>query len=111
MATTVPINTQQVLHMGHIVEKMQDVAQHLPAVTHQQLEEERIEEDEIRRTEIQDLDESSPVNPFDADSAKQQSPEQKDGEEKNEESALDEEGSVEHRKASEEDGHQIDLVV
>ncbi|QPJ66014.1 MAG: hypothetical protein G3M78_11660 [Candidatus Nitrohelix vancouverensis] len=111
MSSIVPINTQQVLHMGHIVEKVQDVAQHLPAVTHQQLEEERIEEDERRRKEVQELDESSSITPFDADSSNQQTPEQKDDEEEKEELALTEEASVDQPKTSEEDGHKIDLVV
>ncbi len=62
-----PVNTQQVIQMGAHAEKLQQVMQNQPAVSAQQLEDERIKAEELKRTEIQDPDEMNSVTQVDAD--------------------------------------------
>ncbi|MFT4578924.1 MAG: hypothetical protein ACI8PD_002159 [Nitrospinales bacterium] len=54
MPTTPQVNTQQVLQMGTHAEKLQQTIQSLPNVTAQQLNTEREVTDEMKRTEVQD---------------------------------------------------------
>lgn len=62
----VEVNTQQVLNMGTQVEKLQHIMQHLPTTTAEQLEAERARLDELKREEVQDVDQTNEthvVNP------------------------------------------------
>jgi hypothetical protein len=54
MPTTLQVNTQQVLQMGTLTEKLQQTIQSSPNVTAQQANSEREETDEMKRTEVQD---------------------------------------------------------
>ncbi|MEK9628466.1 MAG: hypothetical protein VW455_05550 [Nitrospinota bacterium] len=56
MPTTLQVNTQQVLQMGTHTEKLQQTIQSLPNVTAQQLNKEREVTDELKRTQVQELD-------------------------------------------------------
>lgn len=56
MPTTPQVNTQQVMQMGTHTEKLQHTIQSLPNVTAQQANSEREVTDEMKRTEIQDLE-------------------------------------------------------
>jgi hypothetical protein len=56
MPTTPPVNTQQVLQMGTHTEKLQHTLQSLPNVTAQQVDHARKLEDELKRTQVQDMD-------------------------------------------------------
>jgi len=60
MPTIQPANTQQILSMGTHVEKIQQTAQQLAGVTSQQLDEERALQDEMKGSEVQDMEESNP---------------------------------------------------
>ena len=55
MPTTPPVNTQQVLQMGTHTEKVQQTIQSLPNVTAQQLNKEREVSDELKRSQVQEL--------------------------------------------------------
>ncbi|PIQ97582.1 MAG: hypothetical protein COV67_03500 [Nitrospinae bacterium CG11_big_fil_rev_8_21_14_0_20_56_8] len=59
MPTTVPVNTQQVLQMGMLAEKLQQTLQQLPGTTGQQLDQERVVDDEMKRSEIQDMEQAN----------------------------------------------------
>ncbi|KMP10934.1 hypothetical protein UR09_03845 [Candidatus Nitromaritima sp. SCGC AAA799-A02] len=66
MPTTGTINTQQILQMGTMTEKLQQTMQQLPATTGQQLQEEQVNIDEVKRQEVQDpenLEAANPSNP------------------------------------------------
>jgi hypothetical protein len=56
MPTTPQVNTQQVIQMGTHTEKMQHIIQTLPNVTAQQANAERELTEEMKRTEVQDLE-------------------------------------------------------
>ena len=58
MPTTPQVNTQQVLQMGTHTEKLQQTIQSLPSVTAQQANTEREVVDEMKRTEVQDPEET-----------------------------------------------------
>ena len=66
MPTTGTVNTQQILQMGTLTEKLQHTLQHLPATTGQQLQDEQVAISELKQIEIQDPDNieaSSSTNP------------------------------------------------
>ena len=63
MATIEPVNTQQVLQMGGHVEKIQQTLQHLQTTVAEQLEAERSFLDEMKKTEVQDMDATNEVHP------------------------------------------------
>jgi hypothetical protein len=56
MPTTPQVNTQQIMQMGTHTEKLQHTIQSLPNVTTQQANAEREVTDEIKRTEVQGLE-------------------------------------------------------
>ena len=56
MPTTLQVNTQQIMQMGTHTEKLQHTIQSLPNVTAQQANAVREITDEIKRTEVQDLE-------------------------------------------------------
>jgi hypothetical protein len=56
MPTTPQVNTQQVMQMGTHSEKLQHTIQTLSNVTAQQANSEREVTDEMKRTEVQDLE-------------------------------------------------------
>ena len=56
MPTTPPVNTQQVLQMGTHTEKVQQTIQSLSNVTGQQLNRDRVVSDELKRTQVQKLE-------------------------------------------------------
>ncbi len=56
MPTTPQVNTQQVLQMGTHTEKVQQTIQSLPNVTAQQTNKEREVSDELKRTQVQELE-------------------------------------------------------
>jgi hypothetical protein len=56
MPTTPQVNTQQVMQMGAHTEKLQHTIQTLPNVTTQQANADREVTDEMKRTEVQDLE-------------------------------------------------------
>jgi len=56
MPTTPLVNTQQVLQMGTHTEKLQQTLQTLPNVTAQQVDKERQRDDELKRSQVQDMD-------------------------------------------------------
>ena len=56
MPTTPQVNIQQVMQMGTHTEKLQHTIQTLPNVTAQQANAEREVTDEMKRTEVQDLE-------------------------------------------------------
>ncbi len=63
MPTTQPVNIQQILQMGTHTEKLQATLQDLPQTTAQQLDAERAANDELKRSEVQDMEFSEAVNP------------------------------------------------
>jgi hypothetical protein len=60
MPTTETVNTQQVLQMGSHTEKLQQTLQNQPLTTAHQLNEERKKKDEVKRTEVQDMEDMLP---------------------------------------------------
>jgi hypothetical protein len=56
MPTTPLVNTQQVLQMGAHTEKLQHTIQTLPNVVGQQVDKERELADELKRSQVQDMD-------------------------------------------------------
>jgi hypothetical protein len=58
MPTTGTINTQQILQMGTHAEKLQHTMQHLASTTAQQIQDEQVRTNELKRSEIQDPDKS-----------------------------------------------------
>ena len=56
MPTTLQVNTQQVMQMGTHTEKLQHTIQILPNVTAQQANAEREVKDEMKHTEVQDME-------------------------------------------------------
>ena len=62
MATTEPVNTQQVLQMGSHTEKLQQTLQHQSVILSQQLEEERINSAELKKSEVQNPESSQPAD-------------------------------------------------
>jgi len=73
-----PVNTQQVIQMGTHAEKMQQVMQNQPQVSAQQLEEDRLKAEELKRTEIQDPDEMNSSKEVDADKRRRGQPKQEE---------------------------------
>ena len=63
--TTGTINTQQLIQMGTHTEKLQHTLQHLPATTGQQLQDEQIALNDLKKYEIQDPDHLEAANPTD----------------------------------------------
>lgn len=68
MSITETVNTQQILQMGPLAEKLQHTLQHLPATTGQQLRDEQTTVNELKQTEIQDPEESAASNSTDPES-------------------------------------------
>ena len=65
MPTTGTINTQQVLQMGTLTEKLQHTVQHLPSTTAQQIQDEQVVVNELKQVEVQEPEEteaSAPTN-------------------------------------------------
>ncbi len=62
-----PVNTQQVIQMGSHTEKLQQVMQNQGALSAQQLEEDRLKAEELKRNEIQDPDELHSSTKLEAD--------------------------------------------
>ena len=58
MPSTPSVNMQQVLQMGTHTEKLQHTLQTLPNVTAQQVDKERQQDDELKRSQVQDMDPS-----------------------------------------------------
>ena len=58
MPTTIPVNMQQVLQMGTYTEKLQHTILSLPNVTAQQEDKKRIENDELKHIQVQDINPS-----------------------------------------------------
>ncbi len=56
MPATTPVNTQQVLQMGTHTEKLQHTIQSLPNVVAQQVDKERQLADELKRSQVQNMD-------------------------------------------------------
>ena len=54
MPTTGTLNTQQILQMGTVAEKLQHTIQHLPSTTGQQIQEEQIAANELKKVEVQE---------------------------------------------------------
>ena len=67
MPTTLPVNIQQTLQMGTHAEKLQQTLQQQPVILAQQLDEERKKDDELKRSEVQDMEFSDSVNPANPD--------------------------------------------
>ena len=67
MSTVEPVNTQQVLQMGSHTEKLQQTIQEQPMTLSQQLEEERVVANELKKKEIQDPENSQPIEPSNPD--------------------------------------------
>ena len=66
MPTTGTINTQQILQMGTLTEKLQHTMQHLPSTTAQQIQDEQVTVNELKQVEVQDpekIEASDPTNP------------------------------------------------
>ncbi len=64
-----PVNTQQIIQMASHVEKVQQTMQHQPTVTAEQLESERSYLDELKRVEVQDLEQTNESNQTNPDGA------------------------------------------
>ena len=65
MPTTGTINTQQILQMGTLTEKLQHTMQHLPSTSAQQIQDEQVTVNELKQVEVQDPEQteaSSPTN-------------------------------------------------
>ena len=73
-----PVNTQQVIQMGAHAEKIQQVMQNQPLVSAQQLEDERLKAEELKRAEIQDPDEMHSSTEVDADKRRRGQPKQEE---------------------------------
>ena len=71
-----PVNTQQVIQMRTHAEKLQQVMQNQPLLSAQQLEEDRIKAEELKRTEIQDPDEMNSSTEVDSDKRRRGQPKQ-----------------------------------
>ena len=56
MTTSIIANTQQVLQMGTHAEKLQHTMQHLASTSAQQIQDEQVLTNELKRAEIQDPD-------------------------------------------------------
>ncbi len=54
MPTTGTINTQQILQMGTVAEKLQHTVQHLPSTTAQQIQDDQIVANELKQVEVQE---------------------------------------------------------
>ncbi|MFQ5673319.1 MAG: hypothetical protein ACE5G9_09500 [Nitrospinales bacterium] len=68
MPTIEPANTQQVLQMSPLAEKLQQTAQQQSTGLTQQLgEEDRAKLDELKRTEVQDPENKNPTDPANPD--------------------------------------------
>ena len=66
MPTTGTINTQQILQMGTLTEKLQHTMQHLPSTNAQQIQDEQVTVNELKQVEVQDPEQteaSGPTNP------------------------------------------------
>lgn len=73
-----PVNTQQVIQMGAHAEKIQQTLQNQPMVSAQQLEDDRIKAEELKRTEIQDPDETSSSKEVDSNKHRRKNPQQEE---------------------------------
>ena len=65
MPTTGTVNTQQILQMGTLTEKLQHTLQHLPVTTGQQLQDEQVAINELKQIEIQDPENIEAANSTD----------------------------------------------
>lgn len=69
-----PVNTQQVIQMGPKAEKILLGAQNQSMVSAQQLEEDRLKAEELKRTEIQDPDEMNSSTEVDSEKRRNRQP-------------------------------------
>jgi hypothetical protein len=60
MPTTGTINTQQILQMGTVAEKLQHTIQHLPLTTTQQVQDDETSVNELKQVEIQEPEKLEP---------------------------------------------------
>ena len=66
MSITGTVNTQQVIQMGTITDKLQHTLQQLPVTTAQQIQDEQIVQNDLKKIEIQDpedIEKPSSSNP------------------------------------------------
>ena len=66
MSITATANTQQVIQMGAITDKLQHTLQHLPVTTGQQIQDEQTDQNDLKKFEIQDpenIEKASSSNP------------------------------------------------
>ena len=66
MSITATANTQQVIQMGAIADKLQHTLQHLPVTTGQQIQVEQTDQNDLKKFEIQDpenIEKASSSNP------------------------------------------------
>ena len=66
MSITGTANTQQVIQMGAITDKLQHTLQYLPVITGQQLQDEQIIQNDLKKFEIQEpenIEKASSSNP------------------------------------------------
>ena len=62
MPTTEIVNTQQTLQMGPHAEKLQQTMQQLPSTTAQQIQEEQVAVNELKKIEVQDPEQIEATN-------------------------------------------------
>lgn len=67
MATIEPANLQQIFQMSPQAEKLQQTTQNQPATVAQQLNQERIDLDELKRNQVQQPENPNASNPSDPD--------------------------------------------
>jgi len=60
MPTTGTINTQQILQMGTVAEKLQHTIQHLPSTSAQQIQDDQIDANELKKLEVQEPEKLEP---------------------------------------------------
>ena len=60
MPTTGTLNTQQILQMGTVAEKLQHTIQHLPLTTTQQVQDDETSVNELKQVEIQEPEKLEP---------------------------------------------------
>ena len=68
MPTIEPANTQQIIQMSPLVEKVQQSTQQQPSsLAHQLIQEDNAKQNELKRTEVQDPDRKEPSDPTNPD--------------------------------------------
>jgi len=68
MSITGTANTQQVIQMGAITDKLQHTLQHLPVTTGQQIQDEQKVQDDLKKIEIQDPENIEKANSSNSES-------------------------------------------